>query len=186
VPIGTPYPHLDWCLVDGLKVSPDDGELCMRGSQRLISYLDSRDDAGRFFVIDDGIARDYDGASPVPAECWYRTGDRVRVEDGRMIHIGRLDRQVKIRGFRIELGEVEQHVRAVPGVLDAAAVTVEGRLGGFIVAFYTGVEQPPYELRGHLSRTMPYYMVPERFVHLADLPRNDRGKTDYRKLEALM
>ncbi len=186
VPIGTPYPHLDWCLVDGLKVSPGEGELCMRGSQRLISYLDPRDDAGRFFVIDDDLARDYDGPSPVPAECWYRTGDRVRVENGLMLHLGRLDRQVKVRGFRIELGEVEQHVRAVPGVLDAAAVTAEGRLGGFIVAFYTGAEQPPYELRAHLSHTMPYYMVPEQFVHLADLPRNDRGKTDYRSLGTLI
>jgi non-ribosomal peptide synthetase component F len=186
VPIGVAYPYLDWCLVDGATVVSDDGELCMRGSQRLTSYLDPRDNVGRFFGIDDGAARDYDGSSPLVDAWWYRTGDRVRVENGVLVHIGRLDRQVKIRGFRIELGEVEQHVRGLAGLLDAAAVAVDARTGRMIVACYTGDELPPYELRARLSKTLPAYMIPERFVHLADLPRNDRGKTDYRRLERLV
>jgi acyl-CoA synthetase (AMP-forming)/AMP-acid ligase II len=118
-------------------------------------------------------------------DCWYRTGDRVSVEDGLLIHLGRLDRQVKIHGFRIELGEVEHHLRAVPGLLDAAAITAESRTGDIIVAFYTGTEQPPYAIRAQLAQAMPAYMIPERFVFLADLPRNDRGKTDYRRLVSI-
>jgi amino acid adenylation domain-containing protein len=180
VPIGVAYPHLEWCLVDGGAVAADEGELCMRGNQRLISYLDPADDAGRFYRIDGGAARDHDAT----ADSWYRTGDRIRISDGVMIHLGRLDRQVKINGYRIELGEVEQHVRGVEGVLDAAAVTADSRTGRLIVAFYTGAELAPHRLRDALARSMPAYMIPERFTHVADLPRNDRGKTDYRSLQA--
>jgi acyl-coenzyme A synthetase/AMP-(fatty) acid ligase len=175
VPIGAAYPHLEWCLIDG--------ELCMRGNQRLISYLDPRDNIGRFYRIEGDVARDDDTAS---VDAWYRTGDRVSVTDGVMVHLGRLDRQVKIRGFRIELGEVEQHVRGVAGVLDAAAVTADSRTGRLIVAFYTGVELAPYQLRDALAKAMPAYMIPERFTHVADLPRNDRGKTDYRRLQDIV
>jgi amino acid adenylation domain-containing protein len=186
VPIGLAYPHLQWCLVDEGQLVEDEGELCMRGSQRLTSYLDTDDNRGRFFLVDGTAAREPDVDSPVPDNWWYRTGDRVRLDHGQLVHIGRLDRQVKVRGFRIELAEVEQHVRRLAGVLDAAAVTVDVPTGRVIVVCYTGSQRPAYDLRVELADTMPTYMNPERFVHVADLPRNDRGKTDYRRVTELV
>src|ERR1041385_7072832 len=66
VPIGTAYPHLDWVLVDDGTVVDGEGELCMRGNQRLISYLDPADNAGRFYRVANGVALDRDGGPVVP------------------------------------------------------------------------------------------------------------------------
>jgi acyl-coenzyme A synthetase/AMP-(fatty) acid ligase len=51
---------------------------------------------------------------------------------------------------------------------------------------YTGSQRPAYDLRAELADTMPTYMNPERFVHVADIPRNDRGKTDNRRVTELV
>jgi amino acid adenylation domain-containing protein len=184
VPIGTPYPHLEWCLIDDGVVTQTDGELCMRGSQRLTSYLNPADNAGRFFAVEQGRAVDYDVSAELASLHWYRTGDRIRIENGLMVHLGRLDRQVKVRGFRIELGEVEQHVRALAGVIDAAAVIKDGGLGPSIDVHYCGEYHNPRRIRTVLSSALPAYMIPERFVHVEALPLNDRGKIDYQQLGA--
>src|SRR6266511_409114 len=64
--------------------------------------------------------------------------DRVRIEDGELVHLGRFDDQVKILGYRIELGEIESVLRRHPGVLDAVvlAVPVSNEIGLF--AWHTG------------------------------------------------
>lgn len=184
VPIGVPYPHLEWCLIDEGAVAQADGELCMRGPQRLTSYLNTADNAGRFVTIEQGQAIDYDGSAELAPLHWYRTGDRIRIEDGLMVHLGRLDRQVKVRGFRIEPAEVEHHMRALAGVIDAAAVIKEGRFGMSIDMHYCGEYHNPKSLRAILSSALPAYMIPERFVHVDALPLNDRGKIDYHRLDA--
>jgi acyl-coenzyme A synthetase/AMP-(fatty) acid ligase len=46
----------------------------------------------------------------------YRTGDLcVRLADGNIQFLGRIDRQVKVNGVRIELGEVETVISEVEG-----------------------------------------------------------------------
>jgi amino acid adenylation domain-containing protein len=186
VPIGEVYPHLEWCLVGNNAVSDAEGELCVRGPQRLTSYLDRADNAGRFVSIGGTLVTEYDGSGTLADSHWYRTGDWVRKEDGHLVHIGRIDRQVKIRGYRVELGEVENALRGVAGVIETAAVTTDSQLGPSIVGYYTGDELSPGELRRALMSVLPPYMVPSRFVHVADLPRNERGKRDYSQLVELL
>lgn len=183
VPIGAVYPGLEWCLVEDGVVCVEEGELCVRGPQRLTGYLDEADNVGRFLLVEDGRAVEPPAGRPGP-HLWYRTGDRVRRDGGTLLHLGRLDRQVKVRGYRLELGEVEQAVRRVEGVVDVAAVTAHGRLGDYLAVFYSGAEQPAREMRARVAQLLPPYMVPERFEHRTDLPRNDRGKTDHKALRA--
>jgi acyl-coenzyme A synthetase/AMP-(fatty) acid ligase len=139
--------------------------------------VDPRDDTGRFL----GLA---DGGRPGP-EHFFRTGDRVGLEDGQLVHLGRLDDQVKIRGLRVEPGDVEAALRRLPRIHDAVVTAVRRDDIAELVACYTGEAVPPRDLVRALRASLPVHLVPRRFLHLATLPLNANGKTDRQALRAL-
>ncbi|MFF8656725.1 AMP-binding protein [Streptomyces huasconensis] len=166
-PIGRIHPHLEH------RIDPDTGELQVRGEQRFDGYLDPAANAGRFH---DPVP--HPGPEPSP-QAWYRTGDRVTVEDGELVHMGRLDEQVKIMGQRLELGDVEAGIRQWGGV-DDVVVTVAKAAGGQprLLAVYSGAGTAPADLRARLRPHLPAHMLPTRFVQVDALPLNANGKVD--------
>ncbi len=157
---------------------------------------------GELHIAGDGLARGYLNrpdltrekfvANPFkPQSRMYKTGDLARwLEDGNIQYLGRIDTQVKIRGFRIELGEVEARLNQHPGIRDSAVIA-QGQEGNKqLVAFYRAKETqadhivhlPNEELRAHLSKALPEYMVPAAFVSLRAIPLNPNGKVDRRGL----
>ncbi|GGV82511.1 MULTISPECIES: amino acid adenylation domain-containing protein [Streptomyces] len=178
-PIGTAHPDVDVVLLDDAGRPGDTGELCVRGPLRFAGYLDPAQDAGRFLTEDHRPAD-----SPPGPEDWYRTGDRVALLDGLMVHLGRTDHQVKIRGHRIELGEIEAALRALPGVREAIAVTVpaaDGEPELQAAVSGTGTAETLYTA---LADRLPSYMMPARITVLDQLPLNPNGKLDRRALLA--
>ncbi|MBO1257186.1 hypothetical protein J3L16_16005, partial [Alteromonas sp. 5E99-2] len=116
----------------------------------------------------------------------YRTGDAVKqTQSGEFEFIGRVDEQVKIRGYRVELNEIKQHLLALDAVSDAA-VLVESQddraqLYGFVVAEGHETDNQTLNIthiKEALSARLPDYMIPSRFIILADLPLNANGKLD--------
>lgn len=184
VPIGHLYPGLDYVLVDieAMSVSEIEGELCVRGPQRFDGYLDPEADRDRFLRVGAEKAIDLVEPGDLDERDYYRTGDRVRVEGGVLIHLGRLDRQVKFRGYRIELGEVEAALRQGSGVLDAAVLMDESLDDPELVAYVSGSAIDVAEIEHQLRETLPTYMLPKRIHHLAELPLNSNGKVDHRAL----
>ncbi|MFD3694912.1 amino acid adenylation domain-containing protein [Streptomyces sp. NPDC058646] len=178
VPIGEVHPALERLVLDEDGRPAEDGELCLRGVQRFDGYLDPADNTGRFLHFTAGIATPFTGGVPT-REHWYRTGDRVRVEDGRLVHLGRLDRQVKLSGYRIELGEIEDALRRHPAVLEAVAVVVDREGSPCLAAVLTGTEQPQPDLAKHLRTLLPEYMVPTACLWLSALPLGGNGKLDH-------
>jgi non-ribosomal peptide synthetase component F len=171
VPIGRLHRGLDHLVVDAHGDPAETGELCLAGPQVFDGYLDPADDEGRF--LHRGSRR------------WYRTGDRVgRTARGELAFLGRVDDQVQVRGWRVEPGEIEHRLRDRPEVDSAVVVAPHVDGGRTLVAFYTGVPCADAVLAGHLARDLPRTLMPDRYVHVEDLPRNANDKVDRRALEA--
>lgn len=174
VPIGVPYPHVDWVLLDG--------ELCVRGSQRFPGYLDPSHNVGRFVSLDGGPARVYTGAEPLTPAHYYRTGDHCRLEHGQLVHCGRLDGRVKIRSNLVEPSQVESTLREHPAVVELVVVPVKAADGELdLHAFYTGEQVPDTEFVT-LLRDVPWYCHPRGFHHRPFLPLNPMGKINRKAL----
>jgi amino acid adenylation domain-containing protein len=181
--IGVPIPDLQIYLVDDqLKPVPqgEAGEICVGGEGVARGYL-NRDDltAQRFLP---------DPFSSKPGARMYRSGDLARYSDrGEMEYLGRMDHQVKIRGFRVELGEIESALNRHPSIRESVVIAQEGeggdkRLTAYVVA--KGAAPTVTELREHLGRRIPEYMIPALFMFLTALPLNTNGKVDRRALPA--
>jgi amino acid adenylation domain-containing protein len=161
--------------------------------------------AGELYIGGAGLARGYLGRADLTAERFvphpfsdggerlYRTGDLVRHHlNAEVEYLGRLDDQVKVRGFRIELGEVETAALSFAGVR-AAVVIARAGAGGEqqLVCYVVGGGEEQSEsgeflgnLREHLRRQLPDYMLPASFVRMERLPLQPNGKVDRRALPA--
>lgn len=156
---------------------------------------------GELYIGGAGVARGYLGRPDLTAERFlpdpfgtagrriYRTGDIVRRRSsGELEYLGRRDHQVKVRGFRIELPEIEHALLAHPAVGEAVVVAREDTPGDkrlvAYLAFEKGVVPRAGELREHLTRSLPHYMVPSLFIPLRELPRTLNGKVDRKALPA--
>ena len=181
VPIGYPYPGMNYLVVDEelQEVSPgEQGELLMSGSQMSLGYWkDARKTADAFINVTDHTG------------VYYRTGDRVRrpQSGAPLIHLGRVDSQIKVLGHRVELGEIEAVVRKHCGSDAVVAVgwpRTSSGYGGVEAFVENQVEN--HHLRDAVRSELPEYMVPRKF-HFSDrLPRNANGKLDRAAISKLL
>lgn len=151
---------------------------------------------GELYIAGDCVGRGYYGQEQMTADRYlpdpyagegrmYKTGDLARWnEDGTLEFLGRLDHQVKIRGFRIELGEIENTLLNHVAVKETLVLAKEDGSGGRYLCAYVAVEaeQTVTELRNHLAKSLPDYMIPSYFVQLPALPLTPNGKIDRRAL----
>jgi amino acid adenylation domain-containing protein len=120
----------------------------------------------------------------------YRTGDLAWQDEQGLAHfVGRADTQIKVRGYRIELGEVETALNSYPGLQECAVVAVQNdNFGGWMICCaYVPRESAkitPNQLRDHLKKLIPGYMLPVRWMGHAALPKNSNGKIDRPKLKS--
>jgi amino acid adenylation domain-containing protein len=159
--------------------------------------------AGEIYVAGDGLARGYLGRPDLTAERFmphpfsvepgariYRTGDLGRYfPDGTIDCLGRTDHQVKVRGYRVELGEVESVLAKLPAVGQACVISRSTERGTQLVAYLVPPSESDQktqasvsEVREHLSRFLPDYMVPAAYVWLKELPLTANGKVDRKAL----
>ena len=180
VPIGRPVWNTEIYVLDGeLEPVPlgVPGELYIGGVQVGRGYAGRPDLTAERFVPDP--------FSKTPGARLYRTGDLVRhLPDGAIEYLGRLDYQVKIRGQRIELGEIEATLDRHAGVRQSVVVAQAQAGDQRLVAYVVPQQEAPSseELKQHLLRTLPQYMVPSIFVFLQALPLTPSGKVDRKQL----
>jgi amino acid adenylation domain-containing protein/non-ribosomal peptide synthase protein (TIGR01720 family) len=178
--IGKPIPTLSACIMDNhLRLLPQGvaGEFCVGGEGIGRGYLN------RVELTKEKFA-DY----PFKVgERIYKSGDLARIlNNGDLEYLGRIDRQVKIRGFRVELGEIENQLLDNDGIKEALVMERTSETGGKYLCAYVvprSIDSSPSknplklsQLRDHLARRLPDYMVPAYFVPLKNLPLTPNGK----------
>lgn len=184
IPVGFPLQDTTLHVLDeDLRQLPpgEIGELCVGGPGVALGYLGLAELTAQRFVSD-----------PVDGARLYRTGDLARqLPSGAIEVLGRRDCQVKLRGFRIELAEIEQSAMAT-GLCDAAVVEKIGEgptayLAGFVLPS-SSVEDNDFltVLSARLADRLPAYMIPARWVVLAELRFGPTGKLDRAQLLELL
>lgn len=176
VSIGQPLPNYELFLID------DSGRLCTPGA------------VGEIYIAGVGVADGYvDPAAtrasflqdprPGKAGFLYRTGDLGKlVPDGTgnwgIEFGGRRDSQVKISGYRIELEEIESAVRRCLAIKDGAVIVTESAGGKVLLCVFVAVDDAELQLRDHLAKALPPYMMPGRFLRVDRLEYKTTGKLD--------
>ncbi|WP_150275297.1 non-ribosomal peptide synthetase [Paenibacillus tepidiphilus] len=177
IPIGRPVPNSTAYVLSSrgqLQPVGVPGELVVGGDGLAAGYLNRPELTAERFTADPFR----------PGQRMYKTGDRAKwLPGGELLFLGRLDQQVKIRGYRVEPGEVETLLQGQQGVVEAA-ITVREDPGGskYLCAYVVCGESELEQLRSELSRRLPGYMLPSRFVRLEKLPVTANGKVDRRRL----
>jgi amino acid adenylation domain-containing protein len=178
IPIGRPLPLRSIYMLDpqGYLVPQGAvGELHIGGRLLARGYLNRPDLTAEKFVPDP--FSDLADARP------YKTGDLARyLPDGNIEFLGRLDHQIKLRGFRIEMGEIEAVLNQHEAIRESLVVLREDETRGqhLVVYFICPADHQPTdeELRIHLQRQLPAYMVPSAFMQLEHWPVTPNGKID--------
>src|SRR5262252_3116942 len=183
IPIGTACGGEELLtLDDDLRPVPQGeiGNLYIRGVGLSPGYWRDREKTDAVFLTNP--------QSSAPGDRIYKTGDLARTgADGLVYFLGRADSQIKSRGYRIELGEIETALNALHLTEECAIVAIN--TGGFegvaiccAFAPLKDVDAPPARLRTEMSKVLPNYMMPARWMRFDFLPKNANGKIDRRAL----
>ncbi|MEL6553016.1 MAG: amino acid adenylation domain-containing protein [Cyanobacteria bacterium J06621_11] len=202
VPIGKPIANTQAHILDAqqnLVPIGMPGELYLSGAGVARGYWNRPQLTSERFSQHNGISQ-------------YRTGDLARYRpDGQIEFLGRIDHQVKVRGFRIELGEIESALLQQAQVRQAAVRSwcdeqENYRLVAYVVfseeLVEAGTQKDTGEnngecnigkalaatssgfvnLRSHLQKTLPNYMLPSIIIPLKALPLLPNGKINRKAL----
>ena len=120
----------------------------------------------------------------------YLTGDLGYIEDDMLFCEGRIDFQVKLHGHRIELEDIDNNLLKNKNIRVAATVPSyeNGKIKSLVtfVVYNKEVEQRFAEvkdIKNKLKQLVPEYMIPKKIIFLEEMPLNNNGKIDKKKLK---
>lgn len=172
--LGLPFPSTDIRVVDQddptKDVAPGErGELLIAGPQVFEGYWQRPEETAQALVVADGTT-------------WVRTGDVVVMDaDGFVEVVDRIKEMIITGGFKVFPSQVEECLRRMPGVADAAVVGLPGGdLGEKVVAaLVLAADATSIDLdavRAWCEKNIARYALPKQLVILPDLPRSQIGK----------
>lgn len=178
LPIGRPFKNTDILVLneDNHLVGAEEiGELCVRGSSLALGYYNNFEKTEQVFC--------QNPLNPMYPERIYRTGDLVKYNnEGDLVYCARKDFQIKHMGHRIELGEIEVAVDTIEFV-DRCCCLYDTQKE-VIVLIYQACEDRKDEIIDRLSKVLPKYMIPTKFIWLQEIPLNKNSKIDRVQLKA--
>jgi acyl-CoA ligase (AMP-forming) (exosortase A-associated) len=180
--IGKAIPNTEILVIDrrGRECAPDEpGELVHRGPTVAMGYWGNEEATLKAY-------RPNPLAPPelLDVERVVYSGDTVRRdEEGFLYFIGREDAMIKSQGYRLSPEEVENLLIGSGLVHEACAFGVEdpevGQLVMAVVSLRDGEHKGAVEdIREHVIKNGPPYMVPKEIFVLDELPKTGSGKID--------
>ncbi len=174
--VGAALPGIEIKLLDELGQVPegdDAGEIWIRGANMFSGYWPDGDGGP-----------DQDG--------WWGTGDVGFLDaSGDLFLVDRLKELVIVSGFNVYPSEVEDVIREVPSVADAAVIGVEdARTGEAVVAYVhpSGGESPEAvtdAVREHCAERLARFKQPSRIEVVDELPLTVTGKVQKGRLRGM-
>lgn len=159
-----------------------------------LSLLNERNGEGELLLSGKLLAKSYwkndvktaEAFKSVNNETFYKTGDLcLKDEEGDYFYLNRIDFQAKINGFRVELSEIEYFVNEnLQNGISVAVVTKDKSHNDILTVFITE-NVAEEELRHHLKKQLPDYMIPSKIIKLDKFPINTSGKIDRNEIKKL-
>ncbi|MEP6954295.1 MAG: AMP-binding protein [Solirubrobacteraceae bacterium] len=151
----------------------DEGELCIRGPQVMLGYLD-----------DEQSTRD-----TIDADGWLHTGDVGRADDDGYVYlVDRVKELIKYKGFQVAPAELEAILVEHPAVADAAVVASPDEEAGevpkaFVVLSEGGRDNfDTDDIRAFVAAKVAHYKQLRRLEVVDEIPKSASGKILRREL----
>ncbi|KAJ2339438.1 hypothetical protein GGF43_006645, partial [Coemansia sp. RSA 2618] len=146
------------------------GEVCVRGSNVTLGYLNNAEANAKSFT---------------PQSHWFRTGDQGYIdEDGYLVLTGRIKELINRGGEKISPLELDAVLLRCPGVAEAVSFAVTDQMYGqevnAAVVPKQGVELTEDQVKQFMSEQVAKFKVPKRVFVSTDLPRTATGKIQRR------
>lgn len=112
---------------------------------------------------------------------WYRTNDLGEFDtSGKLVILGRANRVLASGGVKVSLDSIEEVVRQIGGVVDAAAISVsDSEWGERAVLVYVGSPEVADYVAAEILSNLGAAAKPVRVIRVDTIPRLNSGKTDY-------
>lgn len=174
--IGKPNFYYKWKLVDengNTRAANEPGELLLKGPNVMPGYW-----------------RNPEATAETIVDGWFHTGDIMRFdEDGFLFVIDRIKNMYISGAENVYPAEVEYLLRSHPGLEAVAIIGVPdekwGESGMAFVVAKPGQTLSQPAITGFCEGKLARYKIPKYVVMLNELPKNDAGKIDRKKLKEL-
>lgn len=177
ITIGTPVPNTSVYILDTQQ------RLCAPGH------------VGEIWVGGAGVTRGYLNNSALTQQRWlldpfrndgalmFRTRDLGRwLQNGEILHCGRLDDQVKIKGFRVELDAIASILEREKLCEQAVSLHIDAQ----VITFVRAARATRQKMQEELALRLPYFCLPTAIYLCEQFPCTTRGKVDRRALAAMI
>jgi crotonobetaine/carnitine-CoA ligase len=176
---GLPAPGVTLRIVDA-----DDCEVAAGAVGELVLRMDEP------WTISHGYLDDAAATARAWRNGWFHTGDLFRRDaSGHYFFVDRIADAIRRRGENVSAFEVEQALRLLPGVVEAAVVGVPAPEGSeqevlAVLRLAEGTVFDPAALLDALRPRLAPFMLPRYFRAVADFPRTPTQKIEKHRLRA--
>lgn len=171
--IGFPNFYLETRLVDetGAEVLGEGkGELWLKGD-----------------VVTPGYWNHPEATAKAITDGWFHTGDLLRRdEEGYLYVVDRLKNMFISGGENVYPAEIEKYLLTHPAVSEAVVIGVAdekwGEVGKAFIVLKKEATLTADQLKAYCIGELAKFKVPKSFVFVAEIPKNDSGKLDRKRL----